>query len=62
MAKRRSHYATFNHLGYRIEYSRFQKRWFVQDYDYELGHIDLASKPTKLQAMVWAEQNQGIYI
>lgn len=58
----RSHSQTINHMGYRIEYSRLQKRWFVQDYDYELGYIDLTSKPTKLQAMIWAEQNQGIYI
>ena len=52
----------FDHMGYRIEYSRMQKRWFVCDYDYELGFVDVASKPTKLQAMIWAENQNGVFI
>jgi len=56
--KRRS----LDHMGYRIEYSRLQKRWFIAEYDDELGWRDLASKPTKLQAMIWAENQNGVYL
>lgn len=50
----------FEYLGYTIEYSRFQKRWFIQDYDYEQGFIDLASAPTKSAAMNKVESLLGL--
>lgn len=45
----------FNFLGFRIEYSRFQKRWFVCDWDYEIGYYYVGpSHPSKASAMDWA--------
>ena len=58
----RNHYKPFDFHGWRIEYSRFQKRWFVAEYDDELGWRDLTSKPTKLQAMLWCEHQMGVYL
>ena len=46
--------------GYRIEYSAIQTRWFVQDWDYELGYYTVGpSHPTKWAAMDWCE-HRGI--
>lgn len=50
------------YLGYKIEYSKFQKRWFVMEFDWGLGWHDVMSKPTKSAAMKWIEENQGIFI
>jgi len=47
----------FDYLGYRIEYSAFQKRWFVCDWDYEAGLRDIGpSHPSKWAAMKWCEE------
>lgn len=43
-------------LGMRIEYSKMQKRWFVMDYDYELGWHDVGSFASKTAAINWISQ------
>ena len=59
MAKKSSSSA-FSFEGYRIEYSSLQKRWFVQDWDYETGYYDIGpSHPTKYAAMDWC-CNRGL--
>lgn len=58
----RNHTKPIEYLGCRIEYSHAMKRWFVQDYDYDLGWYDAMSAATKSAAMKKIEQNQGIYI
>ena len=41
-------------MGMRIEYSKLQRRWFVQDYDHELGWHDIGpSHATQRKAMDW---------
>lgn len=48
---------SFSFCGYRIVYSSIQKRWFVQDWDYELDYFDIGpSHPTKWAAMDWCSE------
>lgn len=58
VAKRKP--TTLDFCGYRIQFCPFQKRWFVQDWDYETGYFDIGpSHPTKWAAMDWC-QHRGI--
>lgn len=53
----RNHYKTIEHLGYRVEYGKLSKVWFVVDWDYERpeGWV-VATLPTKLRALLWIEE------
>ena len=44
---------SFQYLGYYIEYSTFQKRWFVVDWDYETRRDIGPSHASKQAAMNW---------
>lgn len=47
----------FQFLGYIIEYSRFQKRWIVLDWDYEGYEAQIGpTHASKSAAMDWAAE------
>ena len=53
------HYKGFEYLGYRIEYSRLARMWFVIDWDYEVETVVGVTR-TKLMAMELCERRHGI--
>lgn len=58
--KKANKYKAFWYCGYKIEYSKLQKRWFVCDWDYENGFRDIGpSHANKNAAMNWCD-NRGI--
>ena len=58
MARKQNDKKAFWFEGFKIEYSSFQKRWFVMDWDYEDGLRDTGpSHPSKYAAMDWVSRS-----